>query len=273
MDPIIIFALIGVGIFAGIVGAIFGLGGGIIFVPFLTVAFGLPADEAAAVSLVAIVASSVGASSSYVKEGRSNIKLGLLLETTTTVGAMLGAVVAGYLENWILLCVFSFVLIYISLHMMLHKEHIYEPAENDGENLTFSYTDDDGCEKYYKTENIKGGLAGCAMAGMLSSMTGVGGGAIKVPMMNIYMHVPIKVASATSNYMIGITAFAGVVVFFLNGTIPMDYAAALAIGAFVGALVGVKLSEYINGKHLRKYLAILLLAVAVIELLKAGGIL
>jgi uncharacterized protein len=273
MDPIIVFALVTVGIFAGVIGAMFGMGGGIIFVPFLTIVFGLSASEAVAVSLVGIVASSVGAASSYVKEGRSNIRLGLLLETTTVIGAIIGALLAGIMSNWMLLCVFSVMLIYSALHMLIHKEHVIEPIDDEKGPLVFQYDDEKGESHKYKVDNVKGGLAGCAGAGVLASMTGVGGGAIKVPIMNIYMHVPIKIASATSNYMIGITSLSGAIIFFLNGDVLLDYAAGISIGAFIGALIGVKISGCIKASSMRSYLAIILLIVAAVELMKAGGLL
>ena len=105
---------------------------------------------------------------------------------------------------------------------------------------------------------MKGGMALCTVAGMISSMTGVGGGAIKVPLMNIYMHVPMKAASATSSYMIGITAFSGAITYFLGGQVLLGYAAGVAIGAFLGSLMGTALARRINGKHLRKYFSAVL---------------
>lgn len=273
MDPVIILALISVGIFAGVVGAIFGLGGGIIFMPFLTIVFGLSANDAVAISLIGIVTSSVGAASAYVKEGRSNIRMGLLLEITTAIGAIVGALLAGLMADWLLLCVFSAVLIYSSVHMMKHKEIVNEPDICDSDDpLVFDYKDDDNIKHNYKVENVKGGMIGCSIAGVLASMTGVGGGAIKVPLMNMYMHMPIKVASATSNYMIGITAFSGAIIYFLKGDVILDYAAGMAIGAFIGALIGVKISGCLKATSIRKYLAVILLIVSMLELLKAGGI-
>ncbi len=273
MDPVLILALISVGIFAGTIGAIFGLGGGIIFVPFLTMIFGLAANQAIAVSLIGIVATSVGASSTYIKEGKANVRLGILLELTTSVGAIIGALLAGIMANWILLCIFSLVLIYSAIHMMRHEEHIIENTEEFSGPMVFPYVDDYGKIGRYKIDNLRIGLAGCAGAGILASMTGVGGGAIKVPLMNIHMHVPIKTASATSSYMIGITAFSGAIIFLMNGHVILDYAAGIAIGAFLGALIGTQFSKRIKANNLRKYFALILLIIAVLELLKSGGIL
>jgi uncharacterized membrane protein YfcA len=271
MDPILIVELLVVGIGAGTLGALFGIGGGIIFVPVLTVLFGLTASEAVAVSLIGIIAASTGAASQYVGSGLSNVRLGLLLETTTTIGAMAGAVAAAYVENWILLVIFAIVMVYSGISMIVVKERGTEQIEGDDKN-TFSYNDPkSGEEKRYRVGNLASGAAVCTAAGAMSSMTGVGGGTIKVPLMNLHMHVPIKVASATSNYMIGITAFSGAVIYFLHGDLLLDYAAAIAIGAFIGSLIGARISKYLNASAMKKYFSVLLFIMSFIVLLNAGG--
>lgn len=271
MDPLIILGLVAVGVFAGIIGAIFGLGGGIIFVPFLTIVFGLSASEAAAASLIGIVASSVGAASLYVEKGKSNVRLGLLLEITSALGAIIGAMIAGFLADWLLLCVFSAMLLYSAAHMVLHKEKVVDAPE-DSRGLVFSYFDEkEKRVRKYQVENVRQGMSICTVAGAISSMTGVGGGVIKVPVMNIIMHVPVKIATATSSYMIGITAFSGALMFFLSGHVLLDYAAGIAIGSFFGSLIGVKISGKMAAGSFRKYLSIVLIIIAAIELLKAGG--
>jgi uncharacterized membrane protein YfcA len=271
MEPVLILALIAVGLGAGILGAIFGLGGGIIFVPVLTIIFGLTASEAAAESLVGIIATSAGATTYLIKNGYSNIRLGLLLETTTCVGAMIGAFIAVYIANWTLLVIFGCVLIYGATMMILRKERIIENVNEDSK-MCFSYTDN-GVTKSYEAVNVKSGLAVSGIAGVLASMTGVGGGTIKVPLMNIHMRVPIKVATATSSYMVGITAFSGAMVFFVSGNLLLDYAAAIAIGAFLGSMVGARISKKVDAGPLRRYFAILLIAIAITTFLKAGGVL
>jgi len=273
MDPLLIIALVAVGIGASVIGTIFGLGGGIIFIPVLTVLFGLSASAAAAVSLVGIVATSTGAASVYVKNGSTNVRLGLLLEITTSVGAMVGAFLAAYLASWFLLCVFACVLLYSAANMIFRKEKIIADS-GDGGSMNFQYTDGkDRAEKRYNVVNIKSGLAICTGAGILSSMTGVGGGAIKVPLMNVHMHVPIKVASATSSYMIGITAFSGAIIYFIHGSLLLDYAGAVAVGALFGSMIGTRIAKMLDAGPMRKYFSILLLAIAVIILLEAGGVL
>lgn len=273
MDPVLIIGLLAIGIGAGVLGTLFGVGGGIIFIPVLTILFGLSASEAVAVSLVGIIAASTGAASFYVRKDLANVRLGLLLEITTALGAMIGAMIAMYISNWILLCIFGCVLIYSAMSMILRPEKIIDPTDETG-NMIFSYTDDkEGSEKRYKVENVKSGLLICTAAGAMSSMTGVGGGTIKVPLMNVHMHVPIKVSSATSSYMIGITAFSGAIIYFLHGDLLLDYAAAIAIGAFIGSLIGTRISKHLNAAPMRRYFSILLLFISVIIFLKAGGVL
>ncbi|MCL2295675.1 MAG: sulfite exporter TauE/SafE family protein [Methanomassiliicoccaceae archaeon] len=273
MDPVLILALVSIGIGASIIGTIFGIGGGMIFIPVLTLLFGLSANEAVAVSLVGIIATSTGAASVYVRNKSSNIRLGLLLEITTSVGAMAGAVLAAYVESYILLCIFGCVLIYSAANMIFRKEKIIEDSGEEGI-MSFTYTDSkDQTVKRYNVINIKSGLLVCTGAGILSSMTGVGGGAIKVPLMNVHMHIPIKVASATSSYMIGITAFSGAIVYFLHGDLLLDYAAAIAVGALLGSMIGTRISKRLDAGPMRKYFSILLLVISVIIFLEVGGIL
>ena len=274
MDPLIMAGLIVMGCGAGILGALFGLGGGIIFVPLLMLVFGLAPTEAVAVSLIGIIAGSVGASTVFVDKGLSNVRLGLLLEITTAAGAILGAIVATLLDDKVLMVIFSAIVIYSGIRMILNPEKIVEPAEDSEGKLSFEYRDEaHGDSVRYQVQNVKGGMALCTVAGMISSMTGVGGGAIKVPLMNIYMHVPMKAASATSSYMIGITAFSGAITYFLGGQVLLGYAAGVAIGAFLGSLIGTALARRINGKHLRKYFSAVLFVMAFLVLLQAGGIL
>jgi len=273
MDPILLVGLLAVGLGAGVLGTLFGIGGGIIFIPILTILYDLSASEAVAVSLVGIIAASTGAASHFVKKNMSNVRLGLLLEITTSIGAMLGAMIAVYLANWVLLCIFGVVLIYSGITMIVRSERIIEPQEKD-DALNFEYINEKTVKKErYSVKNVKTGLLMCTMAGAMSSMTGVGGGTIKVPLMNVHMHVPIKIASATSSYMIGITAFSGAIIYFLQGDLLLDYAAAIAIGAFLGSLVGTRLSKIIDSGPMRRYFSLLLFAVSVIIFLKAGGVL
>lgn len=274
MDPLTMTGLIAMGSGAGILGTLFGLGGGILFVPLLMLVFGLTPTESVAVSLIGIIAGSVGASTVFVDKGQSNVRLGLLLEITTATGAIIGAFVATLLEEWILMVLFSIMVIYSGFRMLMSPEKIVEPTEGEKNRMAFEYKDEvTGAITPYQVEHVSGGLAVCTFAGMISSMTGVGGGAVKVPLMNLYMHVPLKAASATSSYMIGITAFSGAIIYLLEGQVILDYAAGVAIGAFLGSIVGTILSSRINGKRFRRYFSIILFFMSGLVLLQAGGML
>ncbi len=273
MEILILLGLIALGAGAGIMGALFGLGGGVIFVPVLMLAFGMAPVEAAAVSLVGIVAGSVGASSVFVEKGLANVRLGLLLEVTTTIGAIAGAIIAGYLQDWVLSLVFCGVMIYSAFRMILSPERVVEPTDGKGR-MSFRYRDEaNGDDISYEVQNVGTGGLACVFAGMMSSMTGVGGGAIKVPVMNLIMHIPMKAASSTSSYMIGITAFSGAVTYFFSGQLDLAFAGGVAIGAFIGAIAGSYMARKIETKHLRRYFSVVLFFMSALVLLRVGGIL
>ena len=273
MDPLLLVLLIVIGLGAGILGALFGLGGGIIFVPVLLL-MSLQPTEAVAISLIGIIAGSVGASTVYVDRGLSNVRLGLLLEITTATGAIIGAIVATYLEEWILMVIFAVIVYFSGYRMIRSPETIVHPSEDARGRYAFSYRDEaSGEDVAYELQHVRGGMALSTVAGMISSMTGVGGGMVKVPLMNLYMHVPMKTASATSSYMIGITAFSGAITYFLGGQVLLEYAAGIAIGAFLGSLAGTVITRRINARHLRKYFSVVVFIMATIVLLQAAGVL
>lgn len=270
MELLLLFSLIVVGLLAGIVGSLFGLGGGIFIIPILTVLYGVDASVAVPVSLVAIIATSIGGTIFYLENGVTNVRLGLMFEITTVIGSIIGALVAGYLENWAILVLFSAVILITSLKMILNRTVDVKDVP-DGE---FSYRDlKEDTEKRYNVKNLKSGLCGFSVAGALASMTGVGGGAIKVPIMNLHMEIPIKVATATSNYMVGITAFSGAIIYFIQGKVDIELAAFIAIGTFIGAYLGSTLSKKVDTTSLKGYFAVLLLVICAIMLCKAGGLL
>lgn len=272
MEPLLLVALLLIGVFAGAFGAVFGLGGGIILIPVMTILFGLDPTSAAAASLVGIVATSAGATTRSLKKGTTNVRLGLMLEITTSIGAIVGAAVAIYLEDWILMVFFAMVMLYSGIKMAMSPERAVEESDEEGM-MTFTYKDaaEGDAEKRYTVKNVKSGLGLCVIAGAISSITGVGGGAVKVPLMNIHMHVPIKVASTTSSYMIGITAFSGAVIYLAAGQVMLDVAAAVAIGTYVGATIGARIAEKVHTASLKKYMSVVFFFVCITMLLKAGG--
>lgn len=271
MDPLVVVSLIVLGIVAGIIGSLFGIGGGIIFIPVLTIVYKMPAIEAAAISLIGILALSAGAASYYAEHKVANIRLGLYLEIGTTLGAVIGAFVAGMIEEWIVFMVFAAFVIVNGLRMLLSRGKDCGSTEGEHE---FTFHDmKTGEDIGYDLKNKVGGTIICVIAGIYSSVTGVGGGVIKVPVMNNFMNVPLKAATATSSYMIGITAFCGAMVYFIGGNINLVAASAVAIGSYVGMLIGTRASKRFDTSSLKKYFAFVLFASALSMILKAGGIL
>lgn len=288
---VILIGLIVLGLCSGLFGALFGLGGGVIFVPILLLSgVAETATQAVAMSLVGIIAGSVGASTVLISKGLSNVRLGLMMEITTCIGAIIGAILATYLESWILMVLFSVIIIYSAFRMIINPERTVEPSDGEDGPMTFRYRDESiGEDIRYEIQNVKSGMGICTFAGAISSMTGVGGGAIKVPLMNLHMHIPMKAASSTSSYMIGITAFSGAITYFTAGVFTqgdlsplltgagldslLPCAAGIAVGAFIGSLVGARYARRIPSGHLRKYFSVVLFAMAVLVLLQAGGIL
>lgn len=270
MDPVLILILLLTGLAAGVLGALFGIGGGMIIVPVLTVVCGFGAVESAAASLVGIIATSVGGTVFYLDKGMTNIRLGLFLEISTVIGAIIGAFISALLEEWVVLAVFTTVILFSAIRMILNKKGDVETSE-DGE---FKFTDPkDGTTIRYDVKNKGVGFSLCSIAGVISSLTGVGGGLIKVPVMNILMNVPMKAATATSSYMIGITAFSGAIIYFINGQVDMAVAACIALGSFAGAMAGSRLSRLFDATALKRYFSILLFVIAVVMIVRIGGML
>lgn len=271
MDPAVVSGLIVLGIVAGALGALFGVGGGIIFIPVLTIVYDLPAVEAAAISLVGILATSAGAAAYYAEHKVANIRLGLYLEIGTCVGAIMGAMVAGMIEQWVVMVVFAAFVLLNAARMLL--SHGKDCGSIDGEHEFHVHDMKTGQVIGYDVERKAAGSIICVLAGMYSSITGVGGGVIKVPVMNNFMNVPLKAATATSSYMIGITAFSGAMVYFIDGAINLEFAACVAIGAFIGMILGTRASRHFDTGALKKYFSLVLIASAISVLMKVGGVL
>ncbi|MBI0582906.1 MAG: sulfite exporter TauE/SafE family protein [Methanomassiliicoccus sp.] len=273
MDPVLALGVIIGAVLAGVVGSMFGIGGGMIIIPILTIALGIPMKEAIGASLIGVIASSTGAASRYVGEGMVNIRLGMIMEPATAVGSIIGAYLAIYFDQFVLSAVFAAVLVYSSYYMLRRPEVTIDSKGKCYDYLACAYNDPrSGEEVSYEVRNLGKGLVASFAAGNMSGMLGIGGGIVKVPTMNVWMGVPIRAATATSNFMIGVTALAGAAVLYTNGLISPVLAALVAVGVFAGATVGPRLSGRIAGPTLRRYFAVIMLAVAAIMVLKALGV-
>ena len=287
LNDINLWALGGTGLVAGLLGSMLGVGGGIFIVPILTLAFHLPIKVAIASSLVAIVANSCTAAGMYTKTRITNIKLGLLMETATTPGAIVGGFAAAVIAPSILNALFGLVLIYAAYTMVVRPYFMTEDIlsadnsidpNNTSHNLSSSLADsyyDQNLDKVvtYKVTRIPVGLGTSFFAGMLSSLLGVGGGIINVPVMHLIMGVPMKAAIATSTFIIAITAATGALMYYYQGHIYPFIIAPLTIGIVIGARIGVELTQKVRGLVLRRIFGVLLFLVAILMFLKTANVL
>lgn len=212
------------GFFAGGLGALLGIGGGLIIIPILTLYFGVPIHQAIGTSLCCVIATSSGAAASYVEHHLSDVRLGMTLELATTVGAIAGSLVAGLIGREGLSVLFAVLLIYAGAAMVRRSR---KAAPSAAEELA-----------PYKIRRLPLGMLASSGAGMVSGLLGVGGGPIKVPVMYLILGVPFKIATATSNFMIGVTAAASAFIYFSRGDIPLLVAGPTAVGVFFGAATG-----------------------------------
>ena len=273
MDAVMALGILSASLLAGLVGSLFGLGGGIIIIPALTLVFGLPIKEVIGASLIGVIAASTGAATRYVSEGMVNVRLGMVLEPATTLGSIVGALLAVYLDQHILAAAFAAILVYAAFYMYRSPQVAAQDPDRCVESLSCTFQDPlTGESVSYKVRNLGRGLLASFGAGNMSGMLGVGGGIVKVPVMNVWMGVPMRAAAATSNFMIGVTALAGAAVLYANGLIPPVLAAVVAVGVFAGASLGPRISRRTAGASLRRAFAVVMLLIAILMMLQAAGL-
>jgi uncharacterized membrane protein YfcA len=238
---------------AGLAGSLTGLGGGVVIIPLLTLFFHVDIRYAIGAALVASIATSSGSASAYVKEGITNVRLGMFLEIATTAGAVMGAILAVYTPVNTVAILFGVMLIF-SAAMTLRKKS--EAALTEGSKLSYrlklnsSYPTKNG-PVAYKLNNVGAGFSIMTIAGMLSGLLGIGSGALKVLAMDTAMKVPFRVSTTTSNFMVGVTAAASAVVYLQRGYIDPGIAFPVIIGVLAGAFTGSKLLMKINVNSLK----------------------
>ena len=244
MSPLLFVIVVGaISLVAGFLGALLGLGGGIIIVPALTLLLGVDIRLAVGASIVSVIATSSGAAAAYVRDRLANIRVAMFLELGTAAGAITGAYLAGIMHPGLLFILFGLVLGY-SVFAMLRGRRSGEKEIEVGPwarvlDLKSSYFDvAAGAEIVYQPKRARIGLALMYVAGVISGLLGIGSGALKVPAMDLAMELPIKVSTATSNFMIGVTAAASAGVYFSRGQIDPFIAGPVAIGVMGGAFIG-----------------------------------
>lgn len=275
MSPLeLTIVLFAVGVVAGGLGALLGLGGGFIVVPALTIFFGVNIRLAIGTSIVAVIATSSGAAVAYLRDHMANMRIGMFLEIATSTGAVTGAYLGSILVPKVLYVIFAVVLGQSAIAVARRKPLEHRPPQPrdplaDRLGLHGSYPDAArGRVVSYRVARTKLGFALMYVAGTVSGLLGVGSGTLKVPAMDLAMGLPIKVSTATSNFMIGVTAAASAGVYFERGDVYPLICAPIAVGVLIGALGGARLLSGINPRRLRSLFAVAVLAVAVDMLIK-----
>lgn len=269
--------LIALGAFAaGLLGSLTGLGGGIVIVPLLTLGFGVNLRYAIGASLISVIATSSGAAAAYVREGFTNIRVGMFLEVATTLGAISGALIAGYMSPAAIAVIFSLVLLYSAFRSTRPRaEHVGEEDAHPWAvrlRLQSTYPTAAGLQAY-SVRGVPAGFSLMYVAGVLSGLLGIGSGVVKVLAMDQAMHLPFKVSTTTSNFMIGVTAAASAGVYLHRGYIDPVLAFPVMIGVLSGALLGARILARAETRWLRRIFTIVLVVMAAQMLYKGltGG--
>jgi uncharacterized protein len=233
----------GASFFAGLLGSLTGLGGGIIIVPLLTLAFHVEMRYAIGASLISVIGTSSGAAAAYVREGYTNVRVGILLEVATTIGALIGATLAGFIPTSALGVLFGVVLLFTAYRSTKPREDHVVLATPDRWSARFrldsTYPTPSG-EQAYSVQHVPAAFALMFLAGILSALLGIGSGIIKVLAMDQMMRLPFKVSTTTSNFMIGVTAAASAGVYLHRGYIDPIIAFPVMLGVLGGALFGAR---------------------------------
>jgi uncharacterized membrane protein YfcA len=262
---ILLCELIALAVGSGLIGAISGLGGGVFIVPALVILARMPMRVAVGASLISVVATSAGASVAFVRDGWTNLKVAMTLECATVTGAVIGAYLAGVVPTVVLEVLFAAMMLqsaYFTLRkpgdeIVATSDRLARRLELGGEVLNES-----GQLVPYGVINVPAGGALMVVAGLMSGLLGIGSGALKVMAMDYVMRIPLKVSSATSNFMIGVTAGAGALVFLARGDIATTLAAPVALGVTAGAVTGSRILPHLSVAPLRMVFVIILILIA-----------
>lgn len=275
---IIAIKILLISISAGVLGSILGLGGGIIVTPALTLLFGVDIQHAIGASLISVIATSSGAAIAYIRDGITNIRVGMFLEIATTVGAVTGAVIAGLISPHLLYMVFAVFLLYSALAMLkkskeelpgevpLHK--VAAKLKLQGEYYDKALQK----EVHYNADNVYSGFAVMYGAGIISGLLGIGSGSFKVLAMDVFMKLPLKVSSATSNFMMGVTGAASAGIYLFRGDINPLISAPVALGVLIGATIGARLMQKLKSKTIRKMFIPILIYIALQMMAQGLGV-
>jgi Predicted permeases len=263
-----------IAVFAGFIGSLLGLGGGIIITPALTLLLGIDIKYAIGASIVSVIATSSGSAIAYLKDRITNVRIGMFLEIATTTGALTGAFIAGLVSTKYLYLIFGLLLLYSAINMFKKRKQEL-PQEVTPHPLAMKlrlngdYYDKALAEQvYYNVTGIYGGFGMMYAAGIISGLLGIGSGIFKVMAMDSFMKLPMKVSTATSNFMIGVTAAASAGIYLTRGNIDPKIAAPVALGVLIGATFGTKVMQRLRSTTLRMVFIPVLLYVSIEMIVK-----
>jgi uncharacterized protein len=263
---------------ASALGGALGMSSGIFIVPILTLVAGLDVRIAIGASIVSVIACSCGSAASFLKQRLTNVRLAIVLETATTLGAACGVLLSGMVSTPTLYAIFTAVLLVSAWQMLMRRQVDAAPAHTEpnlgwARQLDSAYPDHAiGGEVAYRVDRLPAGLALMYGAGLLSALLGIGSGVLKIPAMDTALRLPIKVSSATSNFMIGVTAAGSAGAYFMRGAIVPAIAGPVALGSVVGALMGARLLAFISPGKLRLVFVAVLLILSIEMALAAAGV-
>ncbi len=261
--------ILAVSLAAGFLGALTGLGGGVVIVPILTLVFKVDIRYAIGATLISVIATSSGAAAAYVKEGYTNIRVGMFLEIATTIGALVGASLAVVLSTSFISFIFGIMLIYSAYLSVRHHEEIIKDKKPDSLaqrlRLDGTFPTEKGIQSYH-VYSVPQGLGLMGIAGILSGLLGIGSGVIKVLAMDQFMQIPFKVSTTTSNFMIGVTAAASAGIYFSRGYIDPGLSMPVMLGVLLGSMIGARV--LVNAKtHLLRMIFAGLIFILAIEMI------
>ena len=274
MSPDQFLFLLGTALAAGALGSALGMAGGIFVVPVLTLFAGTPFPVAVAVSLISVIASSCASAPQFLAAGLTNLRLAVILEVATTLGALAGVLMIGIVHDQILYGIFAVVLLVSAVQMMTGRRGRAPLAEDRiGKRLRLdsSYIERDGSTVTYAVSRLPIGLSLMFGAGLLSALLGIGSGVLKIPAMDAAMRLPIKVSSATANLTIGVTACGTAAAYLIAGNVDLILTIPIVLGSVAGSIVGARILVRIAGPGLRIVFTLVLLALAVPMTMNALG--
>jgi uncharacterized protein len=268
--PVVTVTLVAIifvaGTIAGTLGAMLGLGGGIFLVPFLNLAMNFPLQAAAAISLTTVIATSSSVSAGRAGKQLINFRLGMVLEVATAAGSLLGGITAQALKQSTLQILFGSVSAIVAVIMLTRlgrRNVILDPSVQPGVLGGRYHEDESGCTVVYRVKRMPVALFASFLAGNVSSLLGVGGGVIKVPVLNAWCGIPMRAAAATSAFMIGVTATAGAVIYYGRGQLIPGLAAAAVLGVQLGSWAGMHAARRASAKWLKVMMAAVLIIVSI----------